>query len=321
MLLFLKRRMDMKIYMAPMEGITGYIFRKNICKYFGGIDKYFTPFISPCEKGVLGKKVLREILPENNKGQYLVPQILTNSAEGFITMCKSLEQYGYREFNLNLGCPSGTVVSKGRGSGFLAYPDELDRFLNDIFKSGYRISVKTRLGKNDPEEFYRLLDIYNKYPIYELIIHPRTRGDMYKNRPDTDMYGYAVRNSKNPICYNGDIFDMEYYNGFIEGFPNTDMIMIGRGLLIDPGLALEIKNGGSISKQTLRSFYNSIYEDYSHILSGSTPLMYKMKELLTYMVFSFEDPERISKKIKKSKTIAEFDDRVNELFGSYELKK
>lgn len=311
----------MRIYMAPMEGITGYIFRENIFKYFGGIDKYFTPFISPCAKGVLGKKVLRDILPENNKGQYLVPQILTNSAEGFITMCKSLEQYGYREFNLNLGCPSGTVVSKGRGSGFLAYPDELDRFLNDIFKSGYKISVKTRLGKENSEEFYRLMDIYNKYPIYELIIHPRTRKDMYKNRPDTYMYGYAAKISKNSLCYNGDIFNVEYYNGFIDKFPDTEIIMIGRGLLINPGLASEIKNGSKPSKQTLRNFYNSIYEGYSQIMPGSTPLMHKMKELLTYLVFSFENAEKISKKIKKSKTIAEFDNAVNELFELYELKK
>ncbi len=310
----------MKIYLAPMEGITGYVFRAELNKYFGGIDKYFTPFITPCAKGKLGKKVLNDILPENNRGQYLVPQILTNSAEGFLTMCKSLEQYGYTEFNINLGCPSGTVTAKGRGSGFLAYPDELDRFLEDIFKSSCKISVKTRIGSENAEEFLRLMEIYNKYPIHELIIHPRTRRDMYKNKPDTEMYRYALENSKIPLCYNGDVFDMDYYNEFIEKFPHTEVIMLGRGMLINPALALAIKSEGFLSKERLRSFYNSLYEDYSEIMPGKVPLMFKMKELLTYMVYSFKDAEKISKKIKKSKTLEEFDNNVNELFELYEIK-
>ncbi len=310
----------MKIYLAPMEGITGNIFRSNQHKYFGGVDKYFTPFISPCEKGTLSKKVLRDILPKNNKGQNLVPQILTDSAEGFLTMCKSLEQYGYKEFDLNLGCPSGTVVSKGRGSGFLAYPDKLDIFLDKIYKSDYKISVKTRLGRETPEEFYRLMEIYNKYPIHELIIHPRTRKDMYKNTPNYEIYRYAVENSKIPLCFNGDIFNVEKYNELTEMFPAADTVMIGRGVLIDPALPLAVKGEGGLTKKSLRSFYNGIYEEYSEILYGSVPLMHKMKELLTYMVYAFEDSEKISKKIKKSKNIDEFDDRVNELFASYELK-
>ncbi len=311
----------MNIYLAPMEGITGNIFRSNQHKYFGGVDKYFTPFISPCEKGTLSKKVLKDILPENNKGQNLVPQILTNSAEGFITMCKSLEEYGYTEFNLNLGCPSGTVVSKGRGSGFLAYPDKLDRFLEAIFKSGYRISVKTRIGKENPEEFYDLMEIYNKYPICELIIHPRTRKDMYRNTPSYEAYRYAIAHSRMSLCYNGDVFDMESYDSIVEMFPDTDTVMIGRGMLIDPALALEIKGEGSLTREKLRSFYNGIYRDYEEILSGSTQLMHKMKGLLTYMVYAFADSEKISKKIKKSKNINEFDNAVDELFALYDIKK
>ena len=149
----------MQIYLAPLEGITGNIFRSALFEHFGGVDKFFTPFISPSEKGVLSTKVYNDVLPENNIGQRLVPQILTNSAEGFVTMCRRLSEFGYDEFDLNLGCPSSTVVSKGRGSGFLAFPDELDRFLDAIFKSGYKISVKTRIGKESADEFVRLLEI------------------------------------------------------------------------------------------------------------------------------------------------------------------
>jgi tRNA-dihydrouridine synthase len=312
----------MYIYSAPLEGITGHIFRANQLKYFGGVDKYFTPFITPSEKAVLGTKILRDILPENNKGQNLVPQILTNSAEGFVTMCKRLAEYGYNEFNLNLGCPSGTVVSKGRGSGFLAYPDKLDAFLNDIFKSDFKISIKTRIGIESSDEFFRLLEIYNKYPLMELIIHPRTRKDMYKNQPDWDMYDYATQNTSHKLCYNGNIFDVEDYKRFTEHFPDTDSIMIGRGMVANPALPAIIKNGAvTVTKADIKGFYYDVYDGYKEILSGSTPLMYKMKEIMSYMSASFEGSEKISKKIMKSKNIKEFDERVRELFELYELKK
>ena len=160
----------MKYYLAPMEGITGYIYRNSYEKFFGNIDKYFTPFIVPNKSRSLKTKELRDILPENNIGMNIVPQILTNDSEGFITTVMKLKQLGYNEVNLNLGCPSGTVVSKNRGSGFLAKRDELDKFLDEIYKiDDMKISIKTRIGKDTPEEFYELIKIYNKYPIYELI--------------------------------------------------------------------------------------------------------------------------------------------------------
>lgn len=311
----------MNIYLAPLEGITSNIFRTSQHKFFGGVDKYFTPFITPSDKGVLGTKVLREILPENNREQLLVPQILTNSSDGFVTMCKTLEQYGYTEFNLNLGCPSGTVVSKGRGSGFLAYPDELDCFLESIFKSGYKISIKTRIGVENSQEFYRLLEIYNQYPLEELIIHPRTRRDMYNNHPDLEIYKYAVENSKNKLCYNGDIFNLKDYKNFIKNFQNTDTIMIGRGVIINPALPVVIKNQGSVTIDKLKSFYYDVYEGYKEILSGSVPLLHKMKELLLYMVMLFYDNVKITKKIKKAKNIKELDSAVTELFSVYQINE
>jgi tRNA-dihydrouridine synthase len=310
----------MKIYLAPLEGITSNIYRENHYKIFGGADKYFTAFITPSAKGVLGEKFLRDVLPENNVGQNLVPQILTNSAQGFITMCKRLEQYGYREFNLNLGCPSGTVVSKGRGSGFLAYPDELDRFLDEIFKSDYAISVKTRIGKESREEFYRLLEIYNQYPMTELIIHPRTRADMYNNKPDLDMFEYAVEHSKNRLCYNGDIFTREDYDGFAARFGEDMTVMLGRGVIINPDLPRVIKGKGNADRDELRRFYEAVYAEYAEILYGNVPLMHKMKEILTYMLKNFDNSENIGKKIKKAKNIDTFNNAVAELFGCCELK-
>ena len=120
--------------MAPLEGITGYIYRKTYAKYFGGVDKYFSPFISPNQKRICRTREQKDILPENNAGLYLVPQIMTNQADMFIKTVKYLQQYGYQEFNLNLGCPASTVVTKMKGSGFLAQPEKLEQFLEQIYE-------------------------------------------------------------------------------------------------------------------------------------------------------------------------------------------
>lgn len=171
----------MKFYMAPLEGITGYVFRNAHYEYFHPADKYFTPFITPGLNSSLKSKALKDVLPENNHGPFIVPQILTNRADEFIYTEKQLGEMGYTEINLNLGCPSGTVVAKGRGSGFLAFRDKLDAFLDEIYSTAeMKISIKTRLGKESAEEFEALLDIYNQYPLEELIIHPRTREDYYR---------------------------------------------------------------------------------------------------------------------------------------------
>ena len=291
----------MDLYLAPLEGITGNIFRTALHETFGGADKYFTPFISPTENGALSTKVYNNILPENNKGQKLVPQILTDSADGFITMCKKLSEFGYEEFNLNLGCPSGTVVSKGRGSGFLAFPDKLDAFLDDIFSRGYNISVKTRIGKESPDEFAYLLEIYNKYPMTELIIHPRTRTEMYKGTPHMEIYEYAVQNSKNKLCYNGNIFTPADMSGFLKKFPDTPAVMIGRGAVNDPALFALIKGCPHPEKEKYREFYQRVYEGYSGVLSGPSHLLHKMKEVLLHLSSSFVQPEKAVKNIKKAK--------------------
>lgn len=208
-----------KFYFAPLEGISGYVYRKAYEHYFGGIDKYFIPFIKPNQKGKLSSREKNDILPMHNQGMWAVPQILTNSAEDFIKTAERLQEYGYEEVNLNLGCPSKTVVSKGRGSGFLAEPDRLNAFLEEIFnETPIRISVKTRIGKESPEEWIRLLEIYNQYPMEELIIHPRIQTDFYKNTPNLEMFEYAVKNSKNPLCYNGDICTKEEYETICNRF-------------------------------------------------------------------------------------------------------
>ena len=143
-----------------MEGVTGYVYRNAYAKYYGGIVRYFTPFVANKK---LGHREKNDVCPEHNAGMAVVPQILTNRAEDFLAIAEILREYGYDTVNLNLGCPSGTVAARGRGAGFLAMPDELDHFLEEIFeKCPLRISIKTRIGKENPAEWERLLAIYEK---------------------------------------------------------------------------------------------------------------------------------------------------------------
>lgn len=312
----------MKYYLAPMEGITGYIYRNSYEKFFHNIDKYFTPFIVPNESRSLKTKELRDILPENNKGMNVVPQILTNDSEGFINTSRKLQQLGYNEINLNLGCPSGTVVSKNRGSGFLAKREELDKFLEEIFKiDDMKISIKTRIGKEHPEEFYELIKIYNKYPLEELIIHPRTQKDFYGNKPNLDVFKDSLTLSKNSLCYNGDIFTVDDHNKLIKTFPEVDKIMLGRGVLANPGLINEIKHNTFIDKNLLKKFHDEIFNKYREVFNEDRNAIFRMKELWGYMIYIFSDNKKYSKKIKKAQTLIDYKQAVSSLFNEQEIIK
>lgn len=314
----------MKLYFAPLEGITGYVYRNAFQSIYTGIDKYFIPFLSPNKNRTLSPKEIRDVLPEHNQGMCAVPQIMTNRAEQFLQAAKELEEeYGYQEVNLNLGCPSRTVVSKGRGAGFLAKPEELDAFLEEIFAHvALRVSVKTRIGMDRPEEFDRLLEIFNKYPLQELIIHPRVQKDYYRNTPNLEVFGESLQKSKNPLCYNGDIFTWEDFERLKEKFPEIDRVMLGRGLLVNPALAETIK--GSISGRTraeesvdmnrLKAFHDRLYGDYREVMSGEKNVLFKMKEFWSYAEKLFPVEQKILKKIKKADRLCDYEQAVRELW-------
>lgn len=302
------------LYMAPLEGITTYIYRNIFREMFGGcFDKYFTPFIAPTSSHNFKGRAKRDVLPENNEGTPLVPQILTNHSEDFLYTARCLQSYGYTEINLNLGCPSGTVVSKGRGAGFLAYPEELNSFLDEIFeKADVALSIKTRLGKEKPEEFLEIIKIYNKYPVYELTIHPRVRKDFYKNRPNWDMFERALEISKNPVCYNGDINTYEDYQRFKERFPTVERIMLGRGIVANPGLARQIQTGKALSEDENLAFMEKLCAAYNEIMPGE-PTLYKMKEIWSYMCRSHSDGTKLWKRIKKTRNLVEYENIIHSL--------
>ena len=309
----------MKYYLAPMEGLTTYTFRTVWNTYYGGMDKYFTPFISNRR---MNSRERNDILPEHNEGMHTVPQILTNRADEFLALAGQLADYGYTCVNLNLGCPSGTVVSRNRGAGFLSVPRELDRFLAEIFsKCPIRISVKTRIGMEAPEEWRLLLSIYENYPMEELIIHPRLQQEGYAGTPHMEAFAEAASRLTCPLCYNGDITSPASLMRLRERFPNLETVMLGRGILQNPALLSQIKCPTSCDAElsTLRAFHDTLLSRYREIMSGDTNTLYKMKDLWTFLGRSFSDADRHLKKIKKADSISDYKIAVGNLFRECEF--
>ena len=300
---------DLSYYLAPMEGITGYVYRNAIRDHFGqGIKKYYTPFLVVHEKRAMSSKEINEILPEHNEGINLVPQILADDPDGFIRIEKKLKEFGYREVNLNLGCPSKTVASKGRGSGFLGRTEALDEFLYRIYENRVTdISIKTRIGVSLPDEIFELLEIYNKYPVKELTIHPRVRYEYYKGQAHRDMFFRAFSESVNPVCYNGDVLSVKDVYELEKGTGNKlKAVMIGRGILRDPSLIRSLSGGSSYSMEELKAFLARLLCDYSEVLSGEKPVLQKMKELWSYMQYAFPDKDKQIKSLLKCQSISEY---------------
>ncbi|MCI8402643.1 MAG: tRNA-dihydrouridine synthase family protein [Lachnospiraceae bacterium] len=303
----------MKIYMAPMEGITNHIYRRAYCRYFGQIDRYFTPFLTNTG---LNHKELADILPENNEGMELIPQILTNRTEVFLELSRTLYSFGYTEVNLNLGCPSGTVAAKGRGSGFLRHLPQLECFLDRIFDScPLKISVKTRIGYDSLEEWPEIWQLLGRYPFTEWIIHPRLREEYYRGEAHREAFSYAyeaaIAEAKaSRLCYNGDIRTLSDYESLLRRFPGLTCVMPGRGLIADPGLAGELRGLAPMTGEQLAPFLDEVLQGYRKAMSGDRNVLYRMMELWSYLSRYFEDGEKIQKKIRKAHSIPEYEQVV-----------
>ena len=307
----------MRYYFAPMEGLTDSIFRRLHHKYFPGADRYYTPFFSPTVHRALTPKEARELPPANSVAFSAVPQLLTKVPGDFLWMAEQCRQLGYEEVNLNLGCPSGTVTAKGKGSGMLKDPDALDRFLEDIFsKRTIDISIKTRIGFTSGEEFSALLDIFNRYPVKELTIHPRVRSQFYGGEPDMDAFTYAAENSKNPLCYNGDLHSLAEAAELSKKYPRLDAVMIGRGFLADPGMMTE----GGTTVQALEAFFGELFEEYLIAFGGSRNAMFRLKEHWSFLINRFEGSEKLGKRLRKTTDPNEYKAITAEIFHTLPFK-
>ncbi len=308
----------MRYYFAPLEGITDSIFRTLHRRYFPGIDRYYTPFLSPTVHRSLTAREIRELPPADTLTYPLVPQVLTKSPEDFLWLARQCRDLGYEEINLNLGCPSGTVTAKGKGSGMLLSPDTVDAFLYEVCsRSPIAVSVKTRIGYLSPEEFPEILRIYNRYPIKELTVHPRVRSAFYKGVPDMDAYAYAAEHAKAPLCYNGNLCSLSQIDAFHQAFPQTDAVMLGRALIADPGML----SPGGTTREKLSAFYEELLSQYTQTFGSERNAMFRMKENWRYLICKFEGGEKLGKKLRKTTNMEQYRQITQEIFETLPMRE
>ena len=309
----------MILSMAPMEGLTGHVFRTVHAACFGALDRYYTPFITPPQVGsAFGKRARAELDSAHNEGLDVVPQLLTKDADAFLWAAQLLADMGYREVNLNLGCPSGTVVSKGRGAGFLRNLDELDAFLGRVCEgSPLPVSVKTRIGVADDAEYPAILEMYRHHKIAELIVHPRVQKDRYQGTPRQDAYGMALETVPFPVAYNGDIFGCDDLDALVAAYPQTRHVMLGRGILANPALARMLRGGAAATVAELQRFHDLLFEAYRAEIGGNA--VFRMKEWWFYARCAFANPLAVHRAIRKARRVEEYEAAVARVFRDEEL--
>ena len=294
----------MEFYMAPLEGITGALFRKLYQTHFYPFERLYTPFFGNTG---FNTKEMRELDASETGGVPVIPQILSNKAEDFLQIAGKMKANGYTAVNLNLGCPSGTVTGKGRGSGFLRDIPALTVFLEEIFeKSPLPVSIKTRIGYDDASVWPELLALYNRFPVTELIVHPRLRSDLYRPPVRIDAFAYAYENAKMPLVYNGDICTVSDYEQIVTAFPNIQAVMIGRGILRNPGLIGELHGLPPASDAEIAAWLTELAAENLASFT-ETPTLYKLKEIWTYLQDRYPGHKKELKQLFKAKKITEYE--------------
>lgn len=303
-----------------MRGLTGYIYRNCFASHFEGIDWAVTPFLSTFQGPRIKPSRLSDILPENNRQMPITPQILSKSAAKFITVAHLLYDLGHERVNWNLGCPFARVAKKGRGSGLLPYPDRVAQFLDTVIPAiANKLSIKTRLGRHDPDEMDALIPVFNSYPIEALIIHPRTGVQMYTGTPDLDRFEKSLSRLKCKVVYNGDINTTEDFRRLRQRFAQIDTWMIGRGVVANPFLPTAIKTSlpnGHQRMHIFRQFHDDLFERYAKVRHGPAHLVDSMKGYWGYFAQSFPNGRQVLKKILKTKQVAHYRSIVSTFLDS-----
>ena len=313
---------SVKLSLGPFQGITDAPFRNVFKKHFGGIDKFYTPFFTGIQKDHAKNMQVEEIDPRFNDVETLTPQILSTDAEEILRFAAQCKELGYKEINLNMGCPFPRVANKKRGSGLLPYPEKIDAMLGAVFERiDLKFSIKCRLGYFSPDEIVPVIDVFNQYPLSELIIHPRIGKQLYKGEADVKRFVELMPLIKAPLVYNGDIVSVESFEKIREEVKPVNEFMLGRGLLANPFLAEEINSMQSNLTRTkrLHDYVVDLYEDRLRHAGGSPKVLGRMKELWSYLMYSFDNPQDIWRKIKKINALQEYEEAVEIVFRDHSL--
>ena len=315
---------NVKLSLGPFQGITDAPFRNVFKKHFGGVDKFYTPFFTGIQKDHAKNMQVEEIDPRFNDVETLTPQILSTDAEEILRFASQCKELGYKEINLNMGCPFPRVANKKRGCGLLPYPEKIDAMLGAVFECiDLKFSVKCRLGYFNPDEIVPVIEVFNRYPLSELIIHPRIGKQLYKGEADVQRFAELMPLIKAPLVYNGDIVSVESFERIREKVQPVNEFMLGRGLLANPFLAEEIKGDSRHCERNeverLHAYVIDLYEDRLRHAGGSPKVLGRMKELWSYLMYSFNEPQDIWRKIKKINALKDYEEAVETVFREHSL--
>ncbi len=306
-----------QIYFAPLQEATDFVYRKAHARVFGQVDKYFAPYIVRQNDGSIKRSHLRDVLPENCGDYRLIPQIMAGTTEDFLFLARHLCDLGYQELNWNLGCPYPMVTNRGMGSGLLPHPDRIRQILDEALPLlPCRVSVKMRSGLTSDEEFLPLIPLLNDFPLSEIILHPRIGKQLYKGMADRGFFAGVARSFSHPVVYNGDIESKSDFDQLQSRLENINRWMIGRGILMDPLLPYQLKEIPLPGNKTelFFSFHDEVLYHYSKLLCGSSHLLMRMTKFWSYFCYSFPEPAKAFKRVKKSTSTAKYELAVRENF-------
>lgn len=308
--------------LGPFQGITDAPFRNIFKRHFGGIDKYYTPFFTGIRTEHSKSLRTEEIDPGCNDVNTLTPQILSYDADEIVRFAKQCKEMGYSEVNLNMGCPFPRVANKKHGCGLMPYPDLVNQILDTVFaNTDIKFSIKCRLGHYSPDEIIPMIEVLNNYPLSELIIHPRTGKQMYTGEADIKRFRALIPSIKSPLVYNGDIVSIESFERIKDMVRPINSFMLGRGILSNPFLAEEIRGMDTGNRRTrLQAFVSELYNDRLQHAGGNPKVIGRMKELWSYLMNSFAEPQQVWRKIKKLNGLEEYEDAVRKIFDEKEMK-
>ncbi len=309
------------IQFAPLQGYTDAIYRRAHARAFGGIETYYSPFVR-IEHGEIRRKDIRDVDPENNQDLHLIPQLIASESDKLEQIMALFIEKGYKKADINLGCPFPVLAKRHNGAGILPYPEEVKVLLMNAIEKypDIKFSVKLRLGWDNPEECLALLPLFNELPLTHIILHPRLGKQQYKGEVDLNAFEAFYKGCNKPLLYNGDLLTLEDIQSVSARFPKLAGLVIGRGLLANPALALEYQQGKALSSDEMAKkvgqLHTEVYGGYQELLQGGeTQLLMKMKSFWEYLL---PEGDRKSKKtIHKTSKLTNYQAAVSNLLGTY----
>lgn len=307
-----------QIYLAPIQGLFNYHFRKVLTRHVKGIDKYFTPFIKTHGLDIYEERDLREVIQSLECPVKTVPQVMGNNPDLVVSLCTRIQELGFDEINLNLGCPHPTITKKTMGSGLLPNPEMIDAILDAVYSNlDIAFSTKIRIGLEDKSELEKLIPVLNNYPLHEVIVHPRIGLQKYEGDVDLDAFAVCLEEIESPLVYNGNIVTTEDFNNLKQRFPQINTWMIGRGIAVNPFLAETISAQTPFDKKRFAAFHHDLMEEYTtSYTGGEMQTVLKMIEHWNYFIQNFPGCEKKFKAIKKSRKIAQLESVCKEIIFS-----